>query len=118
MQHNRRDFMKSAAAVGAAGYAMNATAKSYGAIAGANDRIGVAFLGVGGRCQQHIDVILDLQKAGATSVLVTHDMSSIFAVTDRVAFLKAGRIRALGTADEIEASTDPDLKGFIHGETM
>ena len=27
-------------------------------VLGANDRIGVAFLGVGGRCQQHIDVIL------------------------------------------------------------
>ncbi len=63
MEHNRRDFIKSATAAGAAGYALAASAKSYANINGANDRIGIAFLGVGGRCQQHIDVILDLQKA-------------------------------------------------------
>ncbi|MBY0370300.1 ABC transporter ATP-binding protein [bacterium] len=68
--------------------------------------------------KQILKIILDLQKQGATSVLVTHDMSSIFAVTDRVAFLKDGKIRAEGTADEIRKSDDPDLHAFIHGETM
>lgn len=67
---------------------------------------------------QILKIILELKKHGATSVLVTHDMSSIFAVTDRVAFLKDGKIRALGTADEIKASSDKDLHGFIRGETM
>lgn len=65
-----------------------------------------------------LKIILDLKKQGATSVLVTHDMSSIFAVTDRVAFLKGGKIAALGTAEEIRDSRDPELKGFILGETM
>jgi predicted dehydrogenase len=55
----RRDFMK-AAAVGAA--AATLPASSYGKVLGANDRIGVAFLGVGGRCQAHIGHVLRLQK--------------------------------------------------------
>jgi phospholipid/cholesterol/gamma-HCH transport system ATP-binding protein len=68
--------------------------------------------------KQILRIILQLQDQGATSVLVTHDMMSIFAVTDRVAFLKDGKIRALGTAEEIQASADTALKGFINGETM
>src|SRR5262245_51874132 len=55
---HRRDFLKTTAA-GAA--ALSLTASSYAKVAGANDRIGIAFLGVGGRCQQHIDVILKMR---------------------------------------------------------
>ncbi len=68
--------------------------------------------------KQILRIILELKAKGATSVLVTHDMSSIFAVTDRVAFIKRGKIQALGTADEIKHSSDKELNGFIHGETM
>lgn len=68
--------------------------------------------------RQILRIILNLKRLGATSILVTHDMSSIFAVTDRVAFLKAGKIRALGTAEEIRRSQDVELKGFISGEIM
>lgn len=67
--------------------------------------------------KQVLKIMLDLQKQGATTVLVTHDMSSIFKVTDRVAFLRKGTIEALGTASEIEKSKDPVLQGFIQGET-
>ncbi len=56
---NRRDFLKSSAAVGAA---MTLTAASYERVYGANEPVRIAFLGVGGRCQQHIDVILKMQK--------------------------------------------------------
>jgi predicted dehydrogenase len=58
---NRRNFLKTTAAAGAT-VAMNAAV--YNKVYGANDRLGIAFLGVGGRCQQHIDVILDLQRRG------------------------------------------------------
>ncbi len=68
--------------------------------------------------KQILKIILQLKSHGATSVLVTHDMFSIFAVTDRVAFLKDGKIEALGTAQEIKDTKDPALHGFIHGETM
>jgi phospholipid/cholesterol/gamma-HCH transport system ATP-binding protein len=68
--------------------------------------------------KQILRIILELQKKGATSVLVTHDMSSIFAVTDRVAFIKKGKIHAIGTADEIQSNPDKEVIGFIRGETM
>lgn len=68
--------------------------------------------------KQILKIILELQKQGATSVLVTHDMTSIFEVTDRVAFIKDGKIRAVGTAEEIKNTKDAELEGFIHGETM
>lgn len=67
--------------------------------------------------KQILRIILQLQKQGATSVLVTHDMHSIFEVTDRVAFLRGGKIQALGTAKEIHDSPDKELQGFIRGET-
>jgi phospholipid/cholesterol/gamma-HCH transport system ATP-binding protein len=68
--------------------------------------------------KQILKIIMQLRHQGATSVLVTHDMSSIFAVTDRVAFLKNGVIRAFGTADEIKKNPDQELQGFISGEIM
>lgn len=66
---------------------------------------------------QILKIILDLKKQGATSILVTHDMHAIFTVTDRVAFLKDGKIRALGTAKEISDTKDPVIQGFIAGES-
>lgn len=68
--------------------------------------------------KQILKIILQLKQQGATSVLVTHDMHSIFSVTDRVAFLREGKIRALGTASEMKDSKDEVLRGFIQGETM
>ncbi len=56
---DRRGFLKTSAA-GAA--ALSLTAASAKRVLGANERIHVGFLGVGGRCQQHLDVILQMQK--------------------------------------------------------
>jgi predicted dehydrogenase len=53
---NRRDFLKGSAA------AVTLSAATYNRVYGANDRIGVAFLGVGGRCQAHIDIINKLNR--------------------------------------------------------
>src|SRR5207253_7062038 len=58
-KQNRRQFMQTTA-VGAS--ALTLTAASYNRVLGAGDRVRVGFLGVGGRCQQHIDVILQMQK--------------------------------------------------------
>ena len=71
MGHNRRSFLKSTAA-GIAATSMALDAKTYAQAPGANERIGLAFLGVGGRCQQHIDIILAMQREnrGVTPVAV------------------------------------------------
>lgn len=68
--------------------------------------------------RQILLIIEQLKSQGATSILVTHDMPTIFRVSDRIAFLKDGRIDTVGTRKEIQESKDPDLVGFIHGETM
>jgi predicted dehydrogenase len=66
---NRRDFLKTTAAVGAA---VTLTAASYDKVYGANGRIGVGFIGVGGRCQAHLDIVNKLGKEnkGAAPVAV------------------------------------------------
>jgi predicted dehydrogenase len=56
---HRRDFLKTTAA-GAA--ALTLTAASARRVYGANERINVAFVGVGGRCQAHLNVINKLSK--------------------------------------------------------
>jgi predicted dehydrogenase len=56
---NRRSFL---AATAVAGAVVTLPAKSYARVVGANGKIGVGFLGVGGRCQQHIDVVLKMKE--------------------------------------------------------
>jgi phospholipid/cholesterol/gamma-HCH transport system ATP-binding protein len=55
------------------------------------------------------------RELGATSVVVTHDLSSAFTVADRIAFLDQGRVRQAGTAQEIRASSDPLVRAFLAG---
>jgi predicted dehydrogenase len=56
---NRRDFLKTGAA-GAT--ALSLTAASARRVFGANERINIAFIGTGGRCQEHIGIITEMQK--------------------------------------------------------
>jgi phospholipid/cholesterol/gamma-HCH transport system ATP-binding protein len=53
------------------------------------------------------------RESGATSVVVTHDLRSAFAVADRIAFLYEGTIRQWGPAAEIRASHDPVVREFV-----
>jgi phospholipid/cholesterol/gamma-HCH transport system ATP-binding protein len=55
------------------------------------------------------------QELGATSVVVTHDLRSAYAVGDRIAFLYEGRIRAAGPAEEIRDTQDPIVRQFLDG---
>jgi len=57
------------------------------------------------------------QRLGVTSVVVTHDIRSMFHIGDRVAFLSGGRIAFLGTPEEARASADPGLCAFIQGRS-
>lgn len=51
----------------------------------------------------------------ATTVVVSHDMKSVFAIADRIALLHEGRVRQAGTAAEIRESADPVVRAFIEG---
>ena len=55
------------------------------------------------------------RELSVTSVVVTHDMKSAYTVANRIAMLYQGRIRFVGTPDEIRATDDPVVRGFIEG---
>ncbi len=59
----RRKFLGTAG-VAAAGTTLALNASSYARVAGANGQVNIGFVGVGGRCQQHIDVALLMKKLG------------------------------------------------------
>jgi phospholipid/cholesterol/gamma-HCH transport system ATP-binding protein len=50
-----------------------------------------------------------------TSIVVTHDMKSAFAISDRMAMVHSGRIIHSGTVDEFRAAEDPRVADFIVG---
>ncbi|MBO6790136.1 MAG: ATP-binding cassette domain-containing protein [Dinoroseobacter sp.] len=54
-------------------------------------------------------------EMGATAMTITHDMSSVRAIADRVAMLHAGKIRWEGPVGEIDTADDPYLCQFITG---
>ncbi len=54
-------------------------------------------------------------RYGVTSVVVTHDMNSVFAIAHRVAMLHDGRIHTLQTPEELRANPDERVQHFIQG---
>lgn len=59
-------------------------------------------------------LIVELQKAlKVTSIVVTHDLDSAYAVTDRLALLHKGLIAMAGTKKEFKASQIQEVKDFI-----
>lgn len=54
-------------------------------------------------------------EMGATAMTITHDMSSVRAIADKVAMLHDGVIKWTGPISELDDSGDPYLDQFIHG---
>lgn len=54
-------------------------------------------------------------EMGVTSIAITHDMSSVRAIADRVAMLHDGVIKWTGPVSELDATPDPYVQQFIHG---
>ncbi|HHT9120472.1 MAG TPA: ABC transporter ATP-binding protein [Candidatus Hypogeohydataceae bacterium YC41] len=62
------------------------------------------------------EMIVNLrERLGVTSVVVTHDMHSVRAVTDRIAMLYDGKIIAEGSWKDFEESQDPFIREFMRG---
>lgn len=64
------------------------------------------------------DMILRLKSKGVTSILVTHDMPSAFAVCDRIAMLQGGKIGAIGARAALDSSAGGIIHKFINGEEV
>jgi phospholipid/cholesterol/gamma-HCH transport system ATP-binding protein len=54
-------------------------------------------------------------ELGVTSLVITHDMDSAYRISDRIAMLHQGRIRTVGSAEDIRSSEDPVVRGFVEG---
>lgn len=57
-------------------------------------------------------------EMGVTAITITHDMSSVRAIADRVAMLHAGKIRWIGDIADMNRAGDPYLDQFIHGRAI
>ena len=61
-------------------------------------------------------LILTLKAAlGLTVVMATHDLDTLYAVTDRIAVIADGRIVAVAPASELEHSDHPWIKKYFLG---
>ena len=55
------------------------------------------------------------KKLRITSIVVTHDMNSVFRIADRVVMLHQGSVLQIGTPREIQDSKNPIVQQFITG---
>jgi phospholipid/cholesterol/gamma-HCH transport system ATP-binding protein len=54
-------------------------------------------------------------EMGATTMTITHDMTSVRTIADHVAMLHDGKIRWTGPVTDLDTSDDPYVDQFIHG---
>jgi phospholipid/cholesterol/gamma-HCH transport system ATP-binding protein len=54
-------------------------------------------------------------RLGVTSVVITHDMKSAYRVGTRIAMLYEGKVRQVGTVEEIQKSRDAVVRQFVEG---
>lgn len=64
------------------------------------------------------ELILRLKSTGVTSILVTHDMPVAFNVCDRIAMIMDGKVKAVGTVEEIEQQENNLIARFAQGEFL
>ncbi len=61
------------------------------------------------------ELVLQLKDSlGLTVVMVTHDLDSLWRVTDRVAFLGERRVIGYAGMEELNQSEHPLIKGYFH----
>jgi len=67
---------------------------------------------------EEIDLLLVRTKeAGATLVVVTHNIPSARTIADELAFLHEGRVLARGSVEDLDRSEEPLVKQFMRSES-
>ncbi len=69
------------------------------------------------RAAQSVDALIRRlsDEYNVTSIVVSHDLRSIFTVADRIAMLYKGRVLLDGTPSDFRQSADPVVRQFIEG---
>ena len=63
------------------------------------------------------DLIIDLhKKIGNSAVVVTHMLTTVYKIADRIVMLHNGKVIEAGTPNETIRSADPVIKHFITGK--
>ena len=67
---------------------------------------------------RRVDVLIRelSDKLGVTSIVVSHDLQSIFSIADRIVMLYKGHVRKLGTPAEFQSCDDGVVLQFIRGQ--
>jgi phospholipid/cholesterol/gamma-HCH transport system ATP-binding protein len=66
---------------------------------------------------ERFDVLLDDLAAALdlTVFLVTHDLDTLYEVADRIAVMHGGKVAAIGTLGEVQASEEPWVREYFRG---
>lgn len=60
-------------------------------------------------------IVATRDRNQVTSIVVSHDMSSIFRIADKVLMIYDGGMQFYGTPAELRATTDPVVRQFVEG---
>lgn len=70
-------------------------------------------------------IVNTTRQLNVTALVVSHDLTSVFHIADRIAMLHEGRIITCGTPEEVRADANPVVRRFLRaggivpgGETM
>jgi phospholipid/cholesterol/gamma-HCH transport system ATP-binding protein len=64
--------------------------------------------------EQIDDMIAELdEKLNVTSLVITHDMFSVFKIAENVVMLEAGKVRFAGSPKQLQESNDPVVQEFL-----
>jgi phospholipid/cholesterol/gamma-HCH transport system ATP-binding protein len=62
-------------------------------------------------------IIMDLKhELGVTSITITHDLKSAYAIADRIAMLFRGKCLAVETPEAFKVNPDPVIQQFLRGD--
>lgn len=57
-------------------------------------------------------------KLGVTSIVVSHNITSIFRISDKIAMIHNGEVLATGTPAQIQGCDNPVVRQFIEGKSQ
>lgn len=58
-------------------------------------------------------IVQTRERLGMTSIVVSHDVNSVFRTAERIAFLSKGRLVFLGSIDEFRRTRDPAIVDLV-----